>query len=329
MANLTKGVAAKVAKGVAREMVKGIVRKVAKSPIDGAAKRVLWLVCAVFFIGLFGACAGNPPSWFLAQHQSSTKLYGVGAGSSLASAKQEAINDLAQSVQSKISASTQLQNTLDDERYSSTLAQNIHISSADLPLQNLQIINKSYAKGTYYVQVGISRADILAPLQKSLQEILGESKHISASCISIRDFALLESSLARASGIVQILQSLDTKPPREFARLETLYASTQPAPALRVELKNVLEKELFLAEIAKFAQVSKASTQENLPSLELSMQAANGQKDITLHALLRDCQGRVLAQTSIHERQNTQEYALKRSAIVLYKWLDEVAKGEE
>ena len=90
-----------------------------------------------------------------------------------------------------------------------------------------------------------------------------------------------------------------------------------------MQLDNVLEKELFLAEIAKFAQIS---TQPNLPALELHMQANSNH--ITLRAVLKDCQGRVIAQKSFQERQSTRAYALKRSAIVLYKWLDEVAKGE-
>lgn len=286
-------------------------------------KAASWAVFAVFVVGGISACVSNPPSWFLSKGSSSAKLYGMGAGESLAKAKQEAINDLAQSVQAKISVQTQLQNTLHNNHLSSTLSQDIHISSANLPLQNLQITNKSYSKGIYYVQVGISRVDVVAPLQKRLQEILGASRHIDGTCVGIREFALLESSLRQGREIVQILQSLDATPPREFARLESIYTANTPAPKLVVRLDNVLEKELFLAEIAKFAQVS---TQPNLPTLELAMQADNNH--ITLHAALKDCQGRISAQKSFQERQSTRAYALKRSAIMLYKWLDEVAKGE-
>lgn len=287
------------------------------------AKGVGLVVCMALLIGGLGACVSNPPGWFLTKEPNSAKLYGVGAGESLANAKQEAINDLAQSVQAKISAQTQLQNTLHNDRFSSSLSQDIHISSANLPLQNLQITNKSYAKGTYYVQVGISRADIIAPLQKRLQDILGASKHIDGTCVGIREFALLESSLRQGREIVQILQSLDSTPPREFTRLESIYTANTPAPKLLVQLDNVLEKELFLAEIAKFAQIS---TQPNLPALELHMRANSNH--IAMRAVLKDCQGRVIAQKSFQERQSTRSYALKRSGIVLYKWLDEVAKGE-
>ena len=128
----------------------------------------------IAFMVLATGCGSKPPSWFLSSESAKqgARFYGVGSGGSFESAKLAAIDDLAQSVQTQVRSSTHIHNTQHNDKLTTKLSQHIELDSAHLPLQHLQVSNKAYKQGTYYVQVGISKERLLAPLKQEFASYL-------------------------------------------------------------------------------------------------------------------------------------------------------------
>lgn len=279
-------------------------------------------------LALLVGCASKPPSWFLSIKQGA-KFYGVGSGGSFESAKQAAIDDLAQSVQTQVRSSTHIHNTQHNDKLTTKLSQHIELDSSALSLPNLQVSNKAYKQGTYYVQVGISKEQLLAPLKQDLQAILSRAKPIIAtapSCITLRDFGALESSLKQASKLAQILDALQAPLPKDFHKLSSLYDQVQK-PLLTTTYQGLTKAQeaLFSAEISKLATSTKDSS---TPHLAITAKK-RGPTTISLEVTLKDCAQRVIFQASIQESQASYDYALKRAAIVLYKKLYAFMQGED
>lgn len=279
-------------------------------------------------LALLVGCASKPPSWFLSTKQGA-KFYGVGSGGSFESAKQAAIDDLAQSVQTQVRSSTHIHNTQHNDKLTTKLSQHIELDSSALSLPNLQVSNKAYKQGTYYVQVGISKERLLAPLKQDLQAILSRAKPIIAtapSCITLRDFGALESSLKQASRLAQILDALQAPLPKDFHKLSSLYDQVQK-PLLTTTYQGLTKAQeaLFSAEISKLATSTKDSS---TPHLAITAKK-RGPTTISLEVTLKDCAQRVIFQASIQESQASYDYALKRAAIVLYKKLYAFMQGED
>lgn len=283
---------------------------------------------ALITLALLVGCASKPPSWFLSTKQGA-KFYGVGSGGSFESAKQAAIDDLAQSVQTQVRSSTHIHNTQHNDKLTTKLSQHIELDSSALSLPNLQVSNKAYKQGTYYVQVGISKEQLLAPLKQDLQAILSRAKPIIAtapSCITLRDFGALESSLKQASKLAQILDALQAPLPKDFHKLSSLYDQVQKPPlATTYQGLTKAQEALFSAEISKLATSTKDSS---TPHLAITAKK-RGPTTISLEVTLKDCAQRVIFQASIQESQSSYDYALKRAAIVLYKKLYAFMQGED
>lgn len=283
---------------------------------------------ALITLALLVGCASKPPSWFLSTKQGA-KFYGVGSGGSFESAKQAAIDDLAQSVQTQVRSSTHIHNTQHNDKLTTKLSQHIELDSSALSLPNLQVSNKAYKQGTYYVQVGISKEQLLAPLKQDLQAILSRAKPIIAtapSCITLRDFGALESSLKQASRLAQILDALQAPLPKDFHKLSSLYDQVQkPLLATTYQGLTKAQEALFSAEISKLATSTKDSS---TPHLAITAKK-RGPTTISLEVTLKDCAQRVIFQASIQESQASYDYALKRAAIVLYKKLYAFMQGED
>ena len=283
---------------------------------------------ALIALALLVGCASKPPSWFLSTKQGA-KFYGVGSGGSFESAKQAAIDDLAQSVQTQVRSSTHIHNTQHNDKLTTKLSQHIELDSSALSLPNLQVSNKAYKQGTYYVQVGISKEQLLAPLKQDLQAILSRAKPIIAtapSCITLRDFGALESSLKQASKLAQILDALQAPLPKDFHKLSSLYDQVQK-PLLTTTYQGLTKAQeaLFSAEISKLVASTKDSS---TPHLAITAKK-RGPTTISLEVTLKDCAQRVIFQVSIQESQASYDYALKRAAIVLYKKLYAFMQGED
>lgn len=287
---------------------------------------------------LLSACGGvaNPPSWFLHPQESakSSMFYGVGMGASIAAAKQEATNDLAQSVQTQVSSNTSITNLQTNDDLSTSLSQNIELDVAGLELQNLKITNKAYASNTYYVQVGISRRDLLSPLQAQMKEAINAMGALDSTCasLSIKDFATLERELKRAKSLSQTIAAISGSQLLESSdMLETysaLHKRNAPAPKISVinEGMSASEAQVISGEIAKFAKIS---SEPNLVQLQNTLKTSPSAKGVqaVLEVVMKDCGGNVLFQASIKEEQASRDAAIKRAGVVLYKKLLEYKQG--
>lgn len=288
---------------------------------------------------LLSACGGvaNPPSWFLHPQENSAKssmFYGVGMGASIAAAKQEATNDLAQSVQTQVSSNTSITNLQTNDELSTSLSQNIELDVAGLELQNLKITNKAYANNTYYIQVGISRRDLLSPLQAQMKEAINAMGALDSTCTSlnIKDFATLERELKRAKSLSQTIAAISGSQLLESSdALETysaLHRRNAPAPKISVinEGMSASEAQVISGEIAKFAKIS---SEPNLTQLQNTLKISPSAKGVqaVLEVVMKDCGGNVLFQASIKEEQASRDAAIKRAGVVLYKKLLEYKQG--
>lgn len=277
----------------------------------------------------------KPPAWFLnPTHLNDGLFYGFGSGESIAKAKQEAINDLAQSIQSSISSNTSLNDRLENNKFSSTFSQDINIDVALLNLQNLKVGKKDYADKTYYVRVDIDKKDIITPLMQEYEEKLRLLDAIKSPCgsIGLRDFSVLQKQLAKIENIatlIRIIDPISSAKISDLAHFKAILADNLPKPKIKLEFKAPYTSQDFSAisgEIAKFFTIS---TQDNIHTfyIDINLKESNSGFEILADCVIKDCNGSVVFQASISEQQKTRESAIKRTGVVLYKKLLEYQGG--
>ncbi len=286
------------------------------------------MLCVLVCCGCVGS---NPPSWFLNPQTSSDKFYGVGVGASLAQAKQVAMNDLAQSVQAQVSSNTNLTHIQSDDLLSTNLSQDITLNVTSLDLPNLKVSNQSYTKGEYYVQVSISKKDLLTPLINDYTSKVNTLKSISqTSCgaLNLPEFYRLNKETKILNNLYQTIktiapnQILDSAP----SQFDSVLAENLPLPKVQVVYQGSLDsyQHILSGEIAKFFRIS---NEGNLPIMENSVSITTSQTslkntyEIQLNSVIKDCQGNVVFQTLIKEQQDSKENVFKRAGVVLYKKL--------
>lgn len=288
----------------------------------------------VLLVLLFGGCANHPPKWFLNPQTSNNFFYGNGSSTDVAQAKNNAINDLAQNIQTQIMSDTHLNNTQRNNIDSSELHQNIYLNVASLELQNLKTTKQSYVGDTFYIQVQISKQDVLTPLTNRYNQNLQSLQAIDRSCksLNLRDFATLQTKLSDMRQITQIINLISPSNTINNSTLQTfenLLVSNMPAPKIKISYNNIpqTEQDTLSSEIAKFFRIT---DEADIGIMEntLSIQEKNNAFEATLLTAIRDCHNNLLYQTSIKETQQSRENAIKRISIVLYKKLSEYQNSQ-
>ena len=286
---------------------------------------------------LLSGCASNPPAWFLSQKPSNDIFYGFGSDKNIAKAKQEAINDLAQNIQTTITSSTNITNNLKDDTLSSSLSQNIRLDVAALDLQNLKISKNDYIKNTYYVRVEIHKKDIIAPLLQYYKKSLDSIQNINSTCksLSLYDFTKLQKQLTKIndlSSLIFIIDSANHAKLPDSAHFKALLAKNLPTPKIKVEFKtkNISQSDLnpISGEIAKFFTIS---NQDDIHTLfiDANLQDSKDGFILIVDCVMKDCEGNVIFQTSINEHQKTKENTIKRAGVVLHKKILEYKNGNQ
>lgn len=287
---------------------------------------------------LSGCSMANPPKWFLTPKSASDTLYGLGMGDSLAKAKAQAANDLAQSVQTQVKSNINITNSAINDSFDSSVEQNISLSTAMLDLQNLKITQKSHSKGTYYVEVAIAKKDIATPIKARLEQGLDRLESLPKTCasLSLKDFASLQKELKNARESNAILRALGFVG-ADFEVFEELQKANAPKPKLKVEINSQGEKSLqsdksvFLGEVAKFARIT---DEPNTHKLEIEVALSSEGKStksvrIEAKAVMKDCAGNVVWEANFSETQANKNQAIKRAGIVLYKRLLDFSGGAQ
>ena len=285
---------------------------------------------------LSGHSMANPPKWFLTPKSASDTLYGLGMGDTLAKAKTEAANDLAQSVQTQVKSNINITNSALNDSFDSSVEQNISLSTAMLDLQNLKITQKSHSKGTYYIEVAVAKKDIATPIKARLEQGLDRLESLPKTCatLSLKDFASLQKELKNARESNAILRALGFVGV-DFETFEGLQKANAPKPKLKVGInlydKSTFlqsEKSVFLGEVAKFARIT---NEPNIHKLEIEVALSNEGKAVIaeVKAVMKDCAENVIWEANFSETQANKNQAIKRASIVLYKRLLDFSGGTQ
>lgn len=329
--NLSQNLTKKAAK---KEKTQAMIKNIKQA--RGLKKMWLCIVFGALLLLDGGVVEANPPKWFLTPKSASDTLYGLGSGDSLAKAKIEAANDLAQSVQTQVKSRTNITNSAQNDRFESNVEQNISLSSAMLDLQNLKITQKSHSKGVYYVEVSIAKKDIAMPIKSKLEQGVERLESLPKSCssLSLKDFALLQKELKQARESSAILRALGFVG-ADFEEFEELEKANLPKPKLKVEIlfegdnagdKN--DKSAFLGEVAKFARIA---NEPNTHTLYIEANTTNAPKSVSVEvkAVMKDCADNVLWEASFSETQANKAKAFSRAGVVLYKKLLDFSGGTQ
>lgn len=286
---------------------------------------------------LSGNSMANPPKWFLTPKSASDTLYGLGMGDSLAKAKVQAANDLAQSVQTQVKSNTNITNSALNDSFDSSMEQNISLSTAMLDLQNLKITQKSHSKGTYYVEVAIAKKDIATPIKVRLEQRLDRLESLPKTCasLSLKDFFLLQKELKNARESNTILRALGFVGV-DFESFEELQKANAPKPKLKVEINSQGEKStfsqsdksVFLGEVAKFASITNEPNTHKL-EIEATLSGEGKSTRVEVKSVIKDCADNVLWEANFSETQANKNQAIKRASIVLYKRLLDFSGGTQ
>lgn len=301
----------------------------------GLKKIWLFIVFGALLFLSGGCSMANPPKWFLTPKSASDTLYGLGMGDSLAKAKAQAANDLAQSVQTQVKSNINITNSAINDSFDSSVEQNISLSTAMLDLQNLKITQKSHSKGTYYVEVAIAKKDIAMPIKARLEQGLDRLESLPKTCatLSLKDFASLQKELKNARESSAILRALGFVG-ADFEAFEELQKANAPKPKLKVEINSQGEKSLqsdksvFLGEVAKFARITDEPNTHKL-EIEAALSSEGKSTRIELKAVMKDCADNVVWEANFSETQTNKNQAIKRAGIVLYKRLLDFSGGTQ
>lgn len=312
-----------------KEKTDAMIQKIKDA--KGLKKFWLFIVFGALLLLGGGALQANPPKWFLTPKTASDTLYGLGMGDNLDKAKMQATNDIAQSIQTQVKSSTNITNSAFNDKFDSSVEQNISLSTAMLDLQNLKITQKAHKKGKYYIEVSIAKKDIAMPIKARLEQGLARLESLPKTCasLSLNDFSLLQKELKNASESSAILRSLGFAS-LDFEDFNQLLQENAPKPKLKVELDTLSQsdKAVFLGEVAKFARI----TQEpNIHTLSIESSLSNEGKNTTIEvkAIMKDCANNVLWESSFSETQASRNQAIKRASIVLYKRLLDFSGGTQ
>jgi len=127
------------------------------------------IICAC----TLAACSSNPkqpPSWVTSPPQDTEQsIFGIGSGLSLEIAKRNAKNDIAEKVQTSISANLSSSQTLSMGQSSRSFQETIKTESANLNLRGISFIESSQIDHQFYVQVKIPRSQIINDIQQRRQ----------------------------------------------------------------------------------------------------------------------------------------------------------------
>lgn len=262
------------------------------------------------FLAFLGA---QPPQWFLNPSLDSTKLYGFGTGETPAKAKQSAMIDLANSLQSSIETSFEKQTQRLESDLASSALQKINIRTKITDLFNIEATKAQCEEKQCYAQIEIPRSKLLEQLEQRIKE-------------SIKEFAKLHSpfSYPYKKDILypKILQDYALYSALGGLKLEIPNIGEKPAFDLRFQydgefsksFKNALEKAIQ-DRIIEFGKISSNSDWKILVSISKADQSAL----LNLSASHND---EIIHNASVSDSKKTTtstEFFAKRLAVQIYK----------
>lgn len=125
------------------------------------------------------------PDWVShPQKATSQQLFGIGQGPSLAEAKQMALQDVAGSLRVSIQSELASRQTYQQGVVSEASTSWVKSRIAQLPIEGAQLTRSALSDGTYFVQVGVARQDLLAGIARQLDTATRDLSKVSVSDLS-------------------------------------------------------------------------------------------------------------------------------------------------
>lgn len=138
-------------------------------------KKTLLSIGAIF--ALLGAEA---PKWFSNPSLDSSYLYGFGVGKDIKNAKENALLDLASSLQSSVKVVFEREIQRNDTDISSKASQKSSISTQVSDLTNVEATKAECQDNQCYVKVEIKKSDLVAQLKQKIQSLATEISHLNS-----------------------------------------------------------------------------------------------------------------------------------------------------
>lgn len=264
-----------------------------------------------FIFALSTLLGAQAPEWFSYPSLDHTKLYGLGTGKTPQEAKQNAIIDLASSLQSSIQTDLKKQTKRVDSQFSSSSSQNINIQTKMINLFNINEAQAECDQKQCYAQIEIQRSKFIEQLAEKLQENIKQINDDSPFTYLYKKEILYPNTqnhyaLYRALGGSKIeMPKVPQKP--------TLDLSFQYNKDFPSSFKEILEKSIQ-SYITKFAKISSESNWKisidvlnEAPSVILNISAKH--KDETIHtASISDIKKDAMSAEFFAKRLSAQMY---------------------
>ncbi|PAF48033.1 hypothetical protein BKH46_01610 [Helicobacter sp. 12S02634-8] len=268
-----------------------------------------------------------PPEWFLSIPKDTTSLYGNGIGGTLEISKQNAINDLASSIQVTIYSDTTLTQTQTDKTQSSELSQNIWLSLDTTELQNITLTHSDYKNSLYYTQVKIAKAPLSQSLQSKYHTLythLSPLKDTHCPFLSIKEKATLQRDLKELQALKHTIDTLTPNIPLpHLSPYENLLIKNTPLPKARLVFSGNGDTEtinILRAEYAKFIQ-NTPSQDAPIIKNHITTRTHKENTEISLQVTMYDCLGNAIFHAQITASLNNKADTLTRLKAQLYKQL--------
>lgn len=270
------------------------------------------------FLALLGA---QPPQWFLNPSLDSTKLYGFGTGETPAKAKQNAIIDLASSLQSSIETSFEKRAQRLESNLTSSTLQKISIHTKITDLFNIEATKAQCEEKQCYTQIEIPRSKLLEHLEQRIKTSIKEltKPHSPFSYPYKKD--ILYPKILQDYALYSALGGFKLEIPDSIGEKPAFELRFQYDGEFSKSFKNVLEKAIQ-DRIIEFGKISTNSDWKILISISKADQS-------TLLNISASHNDEIIYNASVSDSKKTMtstEFFAKRLAVQIYK---KIQKWEE
>lgn len=201
----------------------------------------------------------NPPA------DNSLTYYGVGQGSDLDRAKNQALKEISSKISVSVGGKTQLTSTVRNENFSQLASVQVNTETQNKELQNYKIEKSEQRDGQFFTQVSIEKADLAKSWKdklKQLDDTLQSDSNALKAYPVLRQYIAwqkLQPKISEASSLIPQIKVVDTTFQSQsydqrllayndaardnFAKLNVMVYSDQPevAPVVNEIIKHLTE----------------------------------------------------------------------------------------
>jgi len=183
-------------------------------------KIFIYLFIVIWFMGCVGSnrySVNNLPNWYLnAPQNSNQKIYGVGVGENLKSAKSSAFDDMASRLSVNVNSKYQQTTKVDGGNYNKTIKQKINIEVKKIAFTNSKVEKTTISGGKTYILISVDKKRLFDQIYgdlQSLDSIIGHIEYSSQKYSSLERIQTLKAmipDLKKATSQVKMLKVIDS-----------------------------------------------------------------------------------------------------------------------